>query len=111
MASALLLTVTACNPPEPPDNSRNNELTMRQQLIELFQTAEVAPVPNLARHYLIRDKNGAIWFMRADHTDESGTVMLFPGRSNIWALPMELRQTNATQRLGPTNKIILEDTK
>lgn len=109
LVGLIISTIVGCSPTVPPDNSKSNELTMRQQLIELFQTAEVVPVPSLSRHYLIRDHNGTVWFMRADQTDEAGTVMLFPGRSNLWRLPTELRSTNEPARL-PMNKVILEDT-
>jgi len=109
---AVALLLMACGSAQPPpDNSQNNDLTMRQQLIELFQTAEVVPVPTQNHQYLIRDSNGAIWFTRTDGTTEAGTVMLMAGRSNRWALPPFLRSTN-TLHLGSTNKtLILEDVK
>ncbi len=94
----LTILATACNNKEtlPPDpalaNINPNTVTKRQKIVEAFKTAEVTSVPYHQADFLVRDTNGAIWYVNTDTSSSSpecGTTMIFagPGQNNWTVAP------------------------
>jgi hypothetical protein len=80
----LALALAGCNSNEPPapvtTNAYRNQITDRQRLVAEFKTAEVYPVPGDEYQFVVRDTNGAVWFVKSDRNAGSGgggKTMLF----------------------------------
>jgi hypothetical protein len=98
--SALLiltaLGISACNshdasPPSPSiANVYDNTVTRRQKIVETFHTSDVAPLPYSSDEFIVRDINGAIWFVNTatiGNPPNCGSTMLFSGPgTNTWSL-------------------------
>jgi hypothetical protein len=79
----LALVLAGCNSNEPPapvtTNAYRNQITDRQRLVAEFKTAEVYPVPGDEYQFVVRDTNGAVWFVKSDRNASTGggKTMLF----------------------------------
>lgn len=80
---AIVMAVFGCTPATPvdapPANSKyDNALTHRQKLVEQFGTAEIHMLPYHADEFVVRDTNGAVWYVFAvKDSDQRGRTMLF----------------------------------
>lgn len=68
LALGLPSLLTGCAPvPSPPpsavSNTQINEITEHEQLVDVFQSAEVVSIPTEAHEFLVRDTNGVIWYV------------------------------------------------
>lgn len=78
--------ITACDHNEPPaplvDNKQPNPITDRQRLVREFKTAEVFVLPANDALFIVRDTNGAVWFVNSDRSDgqhrAAGKTLVFP---------------------------------
>lgn len=52
-AACLLILLCGCD----------NRVPFRQSIVEEFHTTEVVPPPDVSYGYIVRDTNGAIWWV------------------------------------------------
>lgn len=84
LVAVLGLAFIGCESHDPPapvtQNAYRNTITDRQRLVAEFKTAEVYPVPGDEYQFVVRDTNGAVWFVKSDRNAGSaggGKTMLF----------------------------------
>lgn len=132
----VLALLTACNQDPPPNpvaqNTLDNAVTKRQKIVEHFRSAEVTQLPYSQIEFIVRDTNGAVWYVNTDtkssSTPSGGTMLLFAGRTTDWTPPALYRPTDdmllasnlvvglvqaylqvSQTNTATTNKVLVED--
>lgn len=73
---------TGCNSDQPqtqiPEPARANLVIEREKLVNEFKTAEVQTVPYQEHGFIVRDRNGSVWYVNMDPSKvASGKTRLF----------------------------------